>query len=70
MIRVSNTVLCEHCFAQTGREPCPECGFGITYLVYDLKLECRVACETRKNLTSPVNRARISHNIKKNLEEE
>jgi serine/threonine protein kinase len=76
MVTINDKKLCENCFCETTKEPCPECGFekstyvhdprvlsvgsilenryvvggvigkggfGITYLAYDMKLECKVA---------------------------
>ena len=76
MVKINHKSLCENCFAETDREPCPICGysrtgyngdpmtlspgsilegryavgrvigkggFGMTYLAYDMKLECKVA---------------------------
>lgn len=76
MVNINDKKLCENCFCETTKEPCPECGFdqthythdpmvlaigsilenryviggvigkggfGITYLAYDMKLECKVA---------------------------
>lgn len=76
MVKINQKNLCENCFAETDREPCPVCGyskagysgdpmtllpgsilagryaigrvigkggFGMTYLAYDMKLECKVA---------------------------
>ena len=76
MVKINHKNFCENCFAETGKEPCPVCGyskagysgdpmtlspgsilagryaigrvigkggFGMTYLAYDMKLECKVA---------------------------
>lgn len=28
MVKIGQKILCEHCFAKTGREPCPVCGYS------------------------------------------